>query len=70
MKRFGGYLIGFAQIDDEIKEELNFRNCPISIISLLVSRSDMSNMHLFSFGGMKKQHDPVLESFGITEKII
>ena len=30
----------------------------------------MSNMRCFSIGGMKKQHDAILESFGTTEGII
>ena len=30
----------------------------------------MSVMHLFPIGGMKKQHDAILESFGTTEAII
>ena len=64
--KFGGYLIGIAQIDDEIKEKLNFPICPNSTISLLVSRSDMSDMRCFPIGGMKKQHDDILESFGTT----
>ena len=57
MMKLGGYSIGIAQIDDEIKENLNFRICPISTISLLVSRSDMPNMRCFSIDGMKNQHD-------------
>ena len=67
MKNFGGYSIAIAQIDDEIKEKLNVRICPISTISLLVSRSDM---RCFSIGGMKNQRDAILESFGTTEEII
>ena len=70
MTNFGGYSIGSAQIDDEIGEKLNFRICPNSTISLLASRYDMSNMRCFPFGGMKKQHDAILESFGRTEGII
>ena len=70
MTKFGGYSIGIAQIDDEIKEKLKFLNCPNSTISLLVSRSDMSNMRCFPIGGMKKQHDAILKSFGTTEEII
>ena len=70
MTKFGGYSIGSAQIDDEIKEKLNFRICPNSTISLLVSRFDMANMRCFPIGGMKKQHDAILESFGTTEGII
>ena len=69
MTKFGGYSIGIAQIDDKI-EKLNFRIFPKSTISLLVSRYDMSNMRCFPFGGMKKQHDAILESFGRTEGII
>ena len=42
--KFGGYLVGIAQIDDKIQEKLNSRICPNPTISLLVSRSDMSNM--------------------------
>ena len=66
MTKFGGYSIGIAQIDDEFKEKLGFRICPISTISLMVSRSDMSNMRCSFIGGMKKQHDAILESFGTT----
>ena len=70
MKKFGGYSIRIAQIDDEIEEKLNFRICPKSTISLLASRYDMSNMCCFPIGGMKKQHDAILEPFGRTEGII
>ena len=70
MIKFGGYSIGIAQIEDEIEEKLNFRIHPNSTISLLVSRSAMPNMRCFSNGGMKKQHDAILESFGTTEEII
>ena len=68
--RLRDYSGGIAQIDDEIKEKLNFRICPNSTISLLVSRSDMPNMRCFPIGGMKKQHDAILKSFGTTEEII
>ena len=68
--KFGGSSIGIAQIDDEFKEQLNFRICPNSTINLLVSRSDMSDMRCFPIGGMKKQHDAILQSFGTTEEII
>ena len=64
------YSIGIAHIDDEIKEKLNFRICPNSTISLLVSRSEMPDMRCFSIGRMKNQHDAILESFGTTEEII
>ena len=67
MKKFGDYSIAIAQIDDEIKEKLNVRICPISAISLLVSRSDL---RCFSTAGMKNQRDAILESFGTTEEII
>ena len=70
MTKFGGYSIRIAQIDDEIDEKLNFRNCPKSTISLLASRYDIMNMCCFPIGGMKKQHDAILESFGTTEEII
>ena len=70
MIKFGDYSGGIAQIDDEIKEKLNFRICPISTISLLASSYDMSNMRCFPIGGMKKQHDAILKSFGPTEEII
>ena len=40
--------------DDKIKEKLNFRICPNSAVSLLVSRSDMSDMRCFPIDGMKK----------------
>ena len=68
--RLRDYSAGIAQIDDEIKEELFFRLCPKSTISLLFSRSDMSKMRSFPIGGMKKQHDAILESFDTTEEII
>ena len=64
MMNVGRYSIGIAQFDDEIKQELNLRNCPNSTTSLLVSRSDMPNMRCFSIGGVKNQHDAILESFG------
>ena len=70
MMKFGGYSIGIAQINDEIEEKINFRICPNSTISLLASRYGMSNMCCFPIGGMKKQHDAILESFGRTEGII
>ena len=68
--KFGDYAGEIAQIDDENEEKLNFRICPNSAISLLASRYDMSNMHCFLIGGMKKQHDAILESFVTTEEII
>ena len=67
MKKFGCYSIAIAQIDDEIKENLNVRICPISAISLPVSRSDM---RCFSICGMKNQRDAFLQSFGTTEEVI
>ena len=67
--RLRDYSGGIAQIDDEIEEKLNFRICPKSTISLLVSRYDIMNM-CCSIGGMKKQHDAILESFGTTKEII
>ena len=70
MRKFGGYSIGIAQIDDEIKEKLNFRIRPISTISPLANRYGMSDMRCFPIGGMKKEHDAILESFGTTEGII
>ena len=68
--KFGGYSGEIAQIDDGIEEKLIFRICPKSTISLLVSRYDMSNMRCFPIGGMKRQLDAILESFGTTEGII
>ena len=47
MTKFGDYSIEIAKIDYKIKEKLNFRICPNSTINLLVSRSDMLNMHCF-----------------------
>ena len=70
MKKFGGYWIRIAQIDDEIEEKLNFRIYPNSTISPLASRYNMPIMPCFPIGGMKKQHDAILESFGTTEEII
>ena len=68
--RLRDYSGGIAQIDDEIKEKLNFGICPNSTISLLAIRYDMSNMRCFPIGGMKQQHDANLDSFGTTEEII
>ena len=68
--RLRDYSGGIAQIDDEIEEKLNFRICPKSTISLLVSRYDIMNMCCSPIGGMKKQHDAILESFGTTKEII
>ena len=70
MMKFGGYSNGIAQIDDEIEGKLNFRIFPKSTVSLLASNYDMSNMLCFPIGGMKKQHDAILESFGTTQEII
>ena len=70
MMKLAGYSIGIAQIDDEIKEKVNFRICQNSTISLLVSRSDMPKMRCFSIGGLKNQHDAILQSIGTTEEII
>ena len=70
MIKFGDYSGGIAQIDDEIGAKLDFRICPTSTTSLLVSRSDLSNMRCCTIGGMKKQHDAILKSFGTTEEII
>ena len=69
-ERLRDYSGGTAQIDDEIKEKLNFRICPISTISPLASRFEITNMCCFPIGGMKKQHDAILESFGTIEGII
>ena len=69
MKKLGCYSIGIAQIDDGIKEKSYFRIC-LNSISLLVSRSDRSDMRCFSIGGMKNQYDAILESFGTTEELI
>ena len=70
MTKFGGYSIVIAQIDDENKEKVNFRICSNPTIKLLVSRSDMLDLRCFSIGGMKNQHDAILESFGTTDEII
>ena len=67
--KFGCYSIKIAQNDDESKK-LNFGVCPNSTISLYFSRSDMPDMRCFSIGGMKNQHDAILESLGTTEEII
>ena len=64
------YSIGIAQIDDKIKGKLIFRFCPKSTTSLLAKRSYMPDMRCFSIGGMKNQHDAILELFGTTEKVI
>ena len=68
--KFGVYSIEIAKIYDEIKEKVNFRIHQNFTISLLVSRSDVSDMRCFSIGGVKNQHDAILESFGTTEEII
>ena len=70
MTKIRDYSIVIAQIDDKNKEKLNFRICPSSTISLLVSSSDMPEMRCFSIGGMRNQHDAILESFGTTEELI
>ena len=70
MIKFGDYSGGIAQFDDEIEEKLNSRNCLKSTISLLASKYDIMNMCCFPIGGMKKQHDAILESFGTTKEII
>ena len=70
MIKFEDYSGGIAQIDDEIEEKLIFKICPKSTLSLLASRYDMPIMRCFPIGGMKKQHDAILESFGTTEGII
>ena len=67
---FESYLGGIAQIDDENREKSNFRLCPNSTISLLACRYEITNMPCFPIGGMKKQHDAILESFGTTGEII
>ena len=67
--KFGCYWIGTAQLHDGIKEKIKFRFWPNSTVSLLVGRSDMPGMRFFSTGGMKNEHDAILESFGTTEKI-
>ena len=53
-----------------MEEKIIFRICPNFTISLLVSKSYMSDMRCFPIGGMKKQLDAFLESFGTTEKVI
>ena len=55
MMKIGGYSIGIEQIDDEIKGKLMFRLYPNSIISLLVSRSDIPDLRFFPIGGKKNQ---------------
>ena len=54
----------------KLKKNLIFEICPKSTLSLLASRYDIMNMCYFPIGGMKKQHDAILESFGTTEEII
>ena len=54
----------------KLKKNLIFKICPKSTLSLLASRYDMPTMPCFPIGGMKKQHDAILESFGTTEEII
>ena len=70
MTKFGGYSIGFAQIDDEVEENLTLPFCLQSTISLLASRSDVPDVRCFSIGSMKNQYDAFLESFGTPKKII
>ena len=69
MKNFGRYLIGIAQIDDEIKEKINFRICPKSTINQMVSRTGMPGMRCFYITGSKNQHDGILQSLSTTEEI-
>ena len=54
----------------KLKKNLIFKNCPKSTLNLLASRYDMPIMPCFPIGGMKKQHDAILESIGTTEEII
>ena len=54
----------------KLKENQFFKNCPKSTLSLLASRYDMPNMRCLPIGGMKKQHDPILEPFGTIHEII
>ena len=61
------YLVGIAQVDDRIKEFLKFRSYPKFTINQLVSKSDMLDMRCFPIGGMRKQHDAILQSFGMTD---
>ena len=68
--RLRDYSGEIAQIDDQIKKKLNFRICVNSTISPLASRFDMSKMRCFPIGGMKKQHDAILKSFGTTQEFI
>ena len=58
-ERLRDYSGGIAQIDDEIREKLNFRICPNSTISL-VQYMTFWNIRCFPNGGMKKQHDAIL----------
>ena len=57
-ERLRGYSGGIAQIDDETNEEINFRICSNSNISLLVSRPDMPKLRCSSIGGMKNSMMP------------
>ena len=67
MTKITGYSIGNAQIDNGTKEKLKFRICPSSTVSLLASRSHMSNMLCFAIGGMKNSMMPVFVSFNWGE---
>ena len=69
MTKIGHDSIEIAPIDDEMKKT-KFSSFPNSLISLLVSRSDMPNIHCFSIGATKNQLDAISESFGTSEEII
>ena len=62
--RLRDYSGGIRQTDDKSKEKLNFRIYPNPTSSLLVSRLHLLNLRWFSIGGIKNQHDAILESFG------
>ena len=54
----------------KLKKFIIFRIFPTSTIGPLASKYGISDMPCFPIGGMKKQHEFILESFGTTEGII
>ena len=68
-RRFWGYTIGIAQIDDKIREKLNFQKFPDSTVNLILLQVWHAQHTLFFDWWKKNQLDAILESFGTTEEI-
>ena len=68
MIKFGSYAIGIAKIDDEVREN------KFSILPKLLSANWSVGLTCLTcavfIGGMKNQHDAILEAFATTEEIM